>query len=239
MPRSRTRSRAIAALTGLAVALVVPAGAGAQAKAKLYSVSLSGSDRTELIHAITTSAPYGCTGSSTETQRFTASMRMNAKPKPIPFASYGRLEFNVVLTSLSAVATTETTGSYANDPNAFNHPNSCVFTPPPKKVARCTFAKDATRKQGAELALYPIHGKFEFYLNRTNLAIVHCEPDPSPDFTYGTLLAGEFPTKLSSGKAHALGNGRSESDSGTISTKDPAATGGETVKYALTVKRVR
>jgi hypothetical protein len=235
----RRSAAAIAALTGLAVALVVPAATGARAKPKLYSISLSGSDRTELSQASTTMAPYGCTGSSTETQRFTASMRMNAKPQPVPFASYGRLQFNVVLTSLSAVATTETTGSYAYDPSAFDHPSSCVFTPPPKKVARCTFDKDATRKQGAELALFPIHGKFEFYLNRTNLAIVHCEPAFSPDFTYGTLLAGEFPTKLRSSKVSALGKGRSESDSATISMKDPQSTGGETVKYALKVKRVR
>jgi hypothetical protein len=230
-------------LVAVGVALALPGAVGAGAKTtKLYTVSLSGSVHTELSEVTvspSSATPYGCTGSTTETRKFAASMRMTTKPKPVSFASYGRLQFNVVLSSRTATASTETTGGYAVDPNVYfrdPNPNRCAYTPPPKTDAKCKFASEATSKQGAPFALLPLHGKFEFYLDRNNVQIVRCDPDP----LYGGLLSGETLTKIRSSAVKALGTGRSVSSSETVTTPAVApVTGGETVTYTLKIKRVR
>lgn len=228
---------ALVALTVLAAAVAVPAAANAK-KPKLYSVSLSGSTRTELTQVETLPTPLGCTGTGTETRHFLGSATLVAKPKGVPFASYGRLQFKVVLKSLSAALTDETQGSYTVDQSQpFPvDPSRCAFTPE-KKTSHCTFSSDATRKSGAEFAVLPKGGKFEFYFNR-NGGIVSCDPDALG----ADILGGEILTKVRSSAVKRLGLGRSVSASAT-SVIPPngggSTTGGETTRYKLKVKRVR
>jgi hypothetical protein len=225
---------ALVALTALA-SIAVPGAASA--RPKLYSVSLSGTTRTELTQVRPLDPPAGCTGSAKETNHFLGSATLVAKPKGVPFASYGRLKFNVVLKSLSAEATHETSGSYAVDPNEPfpPPPGTCTFTPE-KKTARCTFTRDATARAGAEFALLP-HGKtYELYFNRT-AGIVNCEPDDLSGKIFGEFVQ----TKLRVSAVKGLGVGGSVSTSATsvIPARGSSTTGGETDRYRLKVKRVR
>ena len=232
----RPRSLALLALALLALAAAVPVPAAAAAKPKLFSVSLSGTTRTELTEVRQLDPPGGCTGSANETNHFLGSASLVAKPRGVPFASYGRLKFNVVLKSLRAEATHETAGSYAVDPNEPfpPPPGTCTFTPE-KKTARCTFTRDATARAGAEFALLP-HGRiYELYFNRT-AGIVNCEPDDLSGKIFGEFVQ----TKLRVRAVKALGVGGSASASATsvIPARSPV-TGGETTRYTLKVKRVR
>jgi hypothetical protein len=224
------------ALALLTLAAAVPVPSAAAATPKLYSVSLSGTTRTELTQVRPLDPPGGCTGSANETDHFLGSATLVAKPKGVPFASYGRLKFNVVLRSLRAEATHATAGSYAVDPNEPfpPPPGTCTFTPE-NKTARCTFTRDATARAGAEFALLP-HGKiYELYFNRT-AGIVNCEPDDLSGKIFGEFVQ----TKLRVSAVKGLGVGGSVSKSATsvIPARSPV-TGGETDRYTLKVKRVR
>jgi hypothetical protein len=221
----------------LGVAAAVPVPSAAAATPKLYSVSLSGTTRTELTQVLPLDPPAGCTGSANERNHFLGSATLVAKPRGVPFASYGRLKFNVVLRSLHAEATHETAGSYAVDPNEPfpPPPGTCTFTPE-KRTARCTFPRDATARKGAEFALLP-HGRiYELYYNRS-AGIVNCEPDD----LFGKIFGEFVQTKLRVRAVKALGIGRSVSTSATsvFPTRVSSTTGGETDKYTLKVKRVR
>jgi hypothetical protein len=226
------RPRSALALFVLAAAIPVPSAAAATPK--LYSVSLSGTTRTELTETRPLDPPGGCTGSATETNRFVGSATLVAKPRGVPFASYGRLKFKVGLTSLSAAASRETQGSWAVDPNGFPDPGACNFTPE-KRTARCTFAREATARSGAEFALLPHSGKFDLYYNRS-AGIVNCDPDDLNGRIFGSFILVNLRVRA----VKALGVGRSVSTSATFvdAAKSPT-TGGETTKYRLKVKRVR
>ena len=228
----RTRS----ALALLALAAVAPVPSAAAAKPKLYSVSLSGTTRTELTQVRPLDPPAGCTGSANETNHFLGSASLVAKPRGVPFASYGRLKFNVVLKSLRAEATHETSGSYEVDPNEPfpPPPGTCTFTPE-KKTARCTFTRDATARAGAEFALLP-HGKiYELYFNRT-AGIVNCEPDDLSGKIFGEFVQTKL--RVSTVKGLGVGGSVSKSTTSEIPARSPV-TGGETTRYTLKVKRVR
>ena len=218
----------------LFVLAAIPVPSAAAATPKLYSVSLSGTTRTELTETRPLDPPGGCTGSATETHRFVGSATLVAKPRGVPVASYGRLKFKVGLTSLSAAASRETQGSWAVDPNGFPDPGACNFTPE-KRTARCTFAREATAQSGAEFALLPHSGKFDLYYNRS-AGIVNCDPDDLSGRIFGSFILVNLRVRA----VKALGVGRSVSTSATF--VDPARSptnGGETTKYRLKVKRVR
>ena len=232
----RPRSLALLALALLALAAVAPVPSAAAAKPKLYSVSLSGATRTELTQVRPLDPPGGCTGSANETNHFLGSATLVAKPRGVPFASYGRLKFNVVLKSLSAQATHETAGSYAVDPNEPfpPPPGTCTFTPE-KTTARCTFTRDATARAGAEFALLP-HGRiYELYFNRT-AGIVNCEPDDLSGKIFGEFVQTKL--RVSAVKGLGVGGSVSKSTTSVIPARSPV-TGGETTRYTLKVKRVR
>jgi hypothetical protein len=225
----------LVALAAIALGAVLPMTANAKLP-KLYSVSLSGTTRTELTETRPLDPPPSCIGSATETNRFAGSASLVAKPRGVPVASYGRLKFNVVLKSLAATASKETQGSFAPDPNAFEPPapGACNFTPE-KKTARCTFSREATARTGAEFALLPHSGKYDLYYNR-NAGIVSCEPDDLNGKIFGSFIL----TKLRVSAVKGLGVGRSVSTSGTfVDAARSPTTGGENTKYALKVKRVR
>ena len=219
------------------VAACVPAAEAA--KPKLYSVSLKGDVRDEInVVRQDVAPPYGCLGSMSETRHFAASASLSPKPIGAPFASYGRLIFRARITSPTVTSTGETTGDVSPDP--YSPPSDpSVCTAPGKQTYPCHFRTEATRRSGGEFALLPNKGKYEIYYNRAS-GMLSC--DEEDYFSESPLDAS--PTALTKLKVRAvkgLGRGRSLSVSGTISTppRDPEATGGETLHYALNVKRVR
>jgi hypothetical protein len=221
------------ALVALATLAVVPS---ASAATKLYTVSLSGSARTELTRVRTVPPPPGCTGTVTETERFVASGRLSPKPRAVPVSSYSRLKFNARLTSYSAAASSETQGGWTPDPtDPFPvDPSQCAFTPE-RKTAQCTFSSAATRATGGEYALLPLRGKYQLYFNRSG-GVVRCTPDDLG----GSLLEDPFVTKLSASAVRGLGRGASTSASGTSRiAAGGSTTGGQTLNYQLKVKRVQ
>jgi hypothetical protein len=226
----------LVALIALASIVLVPAAADARKKPKLYSVSLSGSTRTDVSDTSFVSGDSGCLGEPTETKHFVGGGTMVPKPKGVPFASYGRLVFNAKLKSLSATATDTVQGTFTPDPNAFGTPDCRL---PPNQTGKCTFAKEATARKGAEFALLPNKGKFELYYNRT-AGIVDCTPHDV--FDNAKIFAGFVQTPLRASTVKGLGVGGSASASGkaTFPNKGGSrSTGGETDTYKLKVKRVQ
>jgi hypothetical protein len=234
--RTSVRS-AVVALAVLAVA-GIPAAAHGK-KPKLYTVSLSGSTSTQITETLDgpESPPYGCTGSSTETNRFAGSATITPKPAAAPVASYGRLTFNAKLNSLAASPTHDVSGNWASDPNAFTpaDPATCTFRPE-HSTGTCKFAREATARSGAPFALLPKGAVYELYYNR-NGGIVSCNPDPIGGEIFGDFVV----TKLRVAAVKALGVGKSASASSTATfpERGPKRTGGETDRYTLKVKRVR
>ena len=89
--------------TALAViGLTLFAPAAFAAKPKLYSVSLTGSVRSDLTSTRDLPPPGGCVGSASETQHFTASGSLSPRPGAAPVASYSRLIFKARLGSPAA-----------------------------------------------------------------------------------------------------------------------------------------
>ena len=233
-------STRIAASLAVVAAAAICAPAASAAKPKLYSVSLTGDVRNE---ATTTEEndfpPDGCTGTTLQTHRFLVSAGLAAKPAAAPVASYGRLRFRAHLTSLSIAASTETTGSFTPDPD--NPPaDPSVCSVPPTESWPCRATAEATKRSGAELALLPNKGKYELYYNRT-AGVVTCDDDSLP-LPVTLLDVGQTKlTKLRVGRVRRLAKGKSVAVSGTlvVAPLDPDSTGGETLNYRLTVKRVR
>jgi hypothetical protein len=218
-------------------AACVPAASAA--KPKLYSVSLSGDVRNEASKTGEGFPPDGCIGTTSETSRFAVSAGLAPKPVAAPVASYGRLRFRAHLTSLNIAAGTETTGSFAPDPD-FPPDDPSVCSVPATKSWPCRASAEATGKSGAEFALLPNKGRYELYYNRT-AGIVTCDDDLLP---LGPTLLDVGQTKLTKLRVSAvkrLAKGRSVavSDTLVVPPMDPGATGGETLNYGLTVKRVR
>lgn len=211
------------------------------AKPRLFTVSLSGEVRNEAtrVRDDAVYAPSGCVGTMSETHRFVASAGITPRPSAAPVASYGRLRFRARLTSPAASATTETSGSFTPDPDFPPADPSACDVASGTKSWPCGFSAEATRSSGGEFALLPNRGKYELYYNR-NPAIVSCDDE----FPLGmSLLDAAEPqqTKLRASAVKRLAKGRSVSVSGTAMTPplDPRATGGETLRYVLKVKRVR
>jgi hypothetical protein len=219
-----------------AVAVACCAPAAWAAKPKLYKVSLHGDIRNEqTVVRDGGPPPLGCDGSSTETHHFVASAGLSARSGASPIVSYGRLRFRALLTSPAATSTSETTGSWAPEPDfPPDDPSVCTFTPE-QKTWHCTFAAEATRPAGAELALLPKKGTYELYYNR-NAGVLSCD-DQEIDASLLRLAT----TKLRVRAVKTLARGRSTTASGTAVTPplDSSATGGETLHYTLKVERVR
>jgi hypothetical protein len=227
------RTRILIAPTALAVLTAAALPAGAQARGpKLYSVSLSGSTRTELTSTREADPPSGCQGTGTETNRFVGGASLSPKPTAAPVASYGRLRFNSRLSALTASASQEITGNYTVDPFG---PGSCNFTPS-RRAATCTFSSQARGRAGAKFALLP-HGRFYDLYYNSNTKIVTCTPDD----LFGEIFGETVLTKLRVSAVRGLGVGRSVSASGTATAKpnSSSTTGGETTRYTLRVRRVR
>ena len=226
-------------LSVVAVLLAACAPAAVAAKPKLYGVSFKGSVRNErsAVFSDAIEPPYGCVGSVSDTRRFAASAAIRPKGGAAPVEAYGRLVFRARLTSFTATSTSQTSGSFSPDPDfPPPDPSVCAVAPERKSYA-CHFRSAATRRSGGEFALFPNKGKYELFYNRS-AGILLCEDD----YFYDSLLDAS-PTMLTKLRVRAvkgLGRGRSASASGTIS--HPAVsgeTGGETLRYALKVTRVR
>jgi hypothetical protein len=232
-------TQAVIRVTLLAVAVsAATAPAAWAAKPKLYTVSLSGDVRNEsTLVRETPTAPDGCTGTTTETHRFVASAGLTPKPSRIPVASYGRLRFRAALTSPTVASTTETVRSFVPDPS-FPPDDPSVCAVPTETTSRpCTFSSQATSAAGADFALLPNAGRYELYYNR-NDGILSCDDD------IGERLLDVGAPKLTNLRVRAvkrLAKGRTASASATVTTPPliSSATGGETLRYALKVKRVR
>jgi hypothetical protein len=229
------------------LSLVVIAAAAASApaawaaKPKLYGVSLSGDVRSEAtrVRDDAVYGPEGCLGTMSETHQFVASAGLTPKPSGVPVASYGRLRFRARLTSPTVSATTETAGSFSPDPYYPPDDPSVCSVAPGTKTWPCSFSAAATRSSGAEFALLPNKGKYELYYNRSD-GIVSCDDE----FPLGwSLLDAAQPqlTKLRVRAVKRLRTGKSLSVSGTATSPpvSPDATGGETLRYTLKVRRVR
>jgi hypothetical protein len=227
---------------GLALVVVATAAfapAASAAKPKLYTVSLSGDVRNESTQTMEGIPPEGCMGSTSETHRFAVSAGLAPKPTRVPVASYGRLRFKAALTSLTLAAGTETTGSFAPDPD-YPPDDPSVCSVPPTKSWPCHPVGEATGKAGAEFALLPNKGRYELYYNRTS-GIVACDDDLLP-LRVTLLDVGQTKlTKLRVSAVKRLGKGKSVSVSGTVVAPPMVSvtTGGETLNYSLKVKRVR
>ena len=123
--------------TALAViGLTLFAPAAFAAKPKLYSVSLTGSVKSDLTSTRDLPPPGGCVGSASETQHFTASGSLSPRPGAAPVASYSRLIFKARLGSPAASYTVDTSGGYSVDPSdPFPpDPSVCSFTPEHKTL---------------------------------------------------------------------------------------------------------
>ena len=103
------------------------------------------------------------------------------------------------------------------------------------KTWHCSFASEATRAAGAELALLPKKGTYELYYNR-DAGVLSCD-DQEIDASLLRLAT----TKLRVRAVKMLTPGRSTTASGMAVTPplDSTATGGETLHYTLKVERVR
>ena len=226
-------------LSVIAVLVAVCVPAAQAAKPKLYGVSFKGSVSNErrAVFSDSVQPPYGCVGSMSETRHFAASAGILPKRGSAPVASYGRLIFRARLTSFTASSTSETSGSFSPDPDFPPPDPSVCAVAPERKSYPCHFRSEATRRSGGEFALLPNKGKYELYYNRS-AGILLCEDD----YFYDSLL-DTSPTMLTKLRVRAvkhLGRGRSVSASGTISSPAVSGeTGGETLIYALKVKRVR
>jgi hypothetical protein len=232
-----TRIGVSLAVIAVLAAACVPAAEAA--KPKLYSVSLKGNVRNERTAVFSDSVqpPYGCVGSMSETRHFAASAGIRPKGGAAPVASYGRLIFRARLTAFTATSTSETSGSFSPDPDFPPPDPSVCAVAPERKSYPCHFKSEATRRSGGEFALLPNKGKYELYYNRS-AGILLCEDD----YFYDSLL-DTSPTMLTKVRVRAvkrLRRGRSVSASGTISAPPASGeSGGETLHYALRVKRVR
>ena len=233
----RTLRRTALAIIG--VSLVVTPAAWA-AKPKLYHVSLTGSVRSDLTFTRDLPPPGGCVGSASEKQHFTASGSLSPRRGVAPIASYSRLIFKARLGSPAASYTDDTTGSYSVDPSdPFpSDPSVCSFTPE-HKTLDCRFMSAATRASGGEYALFPNKGKYQLYYNRSE-GVIDC--GDNDEVGARTLLGTESPaTKLPVKAVKRLGRGKHVTVSGSVTTPPfiDNVTGGETLDYKLTVKRVR
>ena len=155
-------------------------------------------------------------------------------------STYGRLKFRARLTAPIAAATAETPGgSFPSDPAVPPaDPSVCTVAPATRSWA-CSFAAEATRSSGGEFALLPNGGRYELYYN-VSAGLLSCDEE----FPLGVALLDVVAPKLTNLRVSAvkrLGKGSSVSASGTVVTPplDPQATGGETLRYTLKVKRVR
>jgi hypothetical protein len=232
-------SRIGLSLVVIAAAAAVGAPAAWAAKPKLYNVSLSGEVRNEVtrVREDAVDPPPGCRGSMSETHRFVASAGLAPKPSGVPVASYGRLRFRARLTSPTARSTTETEGSFEPDPSSPpDDPSACAVAPGTTDRP-CRFAAAATRASGAEFALLPNAGRYELYYNRYP-SIVSCDDELGESLLD---VSGPKLTNLRVSAVNRLARGRSVSVGGTATTppRDTRATGGETLRYTLRVKRVR
>lgn len=227
--------------TALAViGLTLFAPAAFAAKPKLYSVSLTGSVRSDLTSTRDLPPPGGCIGSASETQHFTASGSLSPRPGAAPVASYSRLIFKARLGSPAASYTVDTSGGYSVDPSEPfpPDPSVCSFTPEHKTLS-CRLLSAATRRSGGEYALLPNRGKYQLYYNRAQ-GVVDCGDDD--ELGARTLLGTESPaTKLRVKAVKRLGRGKHVTVAGSVHTPPfiDNVTGGETLDYKLTVKRVR
>jgi hypothetical protein len=217
-------------LAVLAVAVGAPSGWAA--KPKLYRVSLRGDVHKEA--SLVTAGdppPLGCTGDSTITHRFAASVSISPRVGRVAIASYGRLVFRALLTSPTATSTTQSVGSWAPDPYLPpDDPSVCNFKPQTKEWP-CRFAPEAVGPSGAEVALYPKNGTYELYYNRA-AGLLSCT-----DEEIDSSLLNPTRTTLRVGAVKRLARARSTSGSGVAVT--PGDSGNETLHYALRVERVR
>lgn len=240
MKRMVHRTTVLCALACVGMVVAVNAPAASAAKPKLYSVSLSGEARNEATRVDDGVPPDGCLGTTSNTNRFVASAGLAPKANRAPMASHGRLRFPARLTSPSVVAGTETTGSFSPDPEyPPNDPSVCSAASRSRNWP-CRPSPRATGRAGAEFALLPNKGRYELYYNHTD-GIFPCD---DYDLPLRVTLLDVAQTKLTKLRVRAvkrLAKGRSVSTSGTIvaAPLDPGATGGETLRYSLRVKRVR
>jgi hypothetical protein len=231
MPARIRSSLLLAALAAAGCAPTVWA-----AKPKLYTVSLRGDVRNEqTFEREGDPPPLGCIGSSTVTHHFAASAGLSARPGASPIVSYGRLRFRALVTSPTVSSTTSSARSWAPDPYLPpDDPSACTFKPE-NKTSPCSFASEATRSSGAELALYPKSGTYELYYNRA-AGMVTCD-----DEDVDASLLSPATTKLRVSVVKKLARGKSTSASGSVATppRVPGVVGGEMLHYTLRIERVR
>jgi hypothetical protein len=229
-------SRIRSSLLLVAVVVTCCAPMAWAAKPRLYRVSLSGDVRNEqTFEREGDPPPLGCVGSSTVTHHFAASAGLSARPGASPIASYGRLRFRALLTAPTVSSTTSSTGSWAPDPYLPpDDPSACTFRPE-NKISPCSFAAEATRPSGAELALYPNSATYELYYNRA-AGMITCD-----DEEVDASLLNPATTKLRVSAVKKLARGKTTSASGSVAMPPtvPGATGGETLHYTLRIERVR
>jgi hypothetical protein len=193
--------------------------------------------------------PTYCTGTSTRTSRFAASAALQPRAASTRMRRYGALrmlELRVGLSSPRAEATVEETGSWAvapkPDPDDQASPEQCVFRPAPKQVAApCGFTRFATARAGVPLVLGAGRsGKFELAPGHRNDFFI-CPDAPAEAMQSLPGLENTVRTNLRLAAVNALRRARSVTASGT--TRTPAATngvtGGGTLTYRITVKRIK
>jgi hypothetical protein len=253
--RGRHLTASLATLALLA-ALSTPVAAATKQKASepLYTVSLAGTvqlESTETREGLIEPPPLpaDCVGYASETERLTASARFSARTAPIAVASYGHrfhfLLFKLAFSSLSAAGSSETSGSYSVDPNAFDppSPSECVFTPK-RTDAHCEFTQARELERGVFFQLSPnlqrLGNQLFLYRGGAVHVEVHCDQVP--------VEASFFPeepglaTSLRLSALTALRKGKSLSDSATVTHPvqglEGKQVGTETVDYRIRIRRV-
>jgi hypothetical protein len=223
----RFRTVAMLALLGTC-ALPASADAG---RSPLYTVSLSGTMRTELTRAFPLTPPDGCQGDGQRTQRFLASARIVPRPRPAALGfGTARINFSARLASRSVSAEEATSGSFTPVPGG----DGCTFTPQ-RTPATCGFATSATDANGVRFSLDVFFATF--VLRQRQAGVVRCRPNPLD----GDLFLNRERTTLSVRRVTRLGLGRSITASGTATERSLGVrvTGGQRSSYRITVRRVR
>jgi hypothetical protein len=208
----------------------LPASAGA-APSRLYTVALSGTMKTELTRTFPLSPPDNCQGDGTKTERFVASARMVARPRPAVLGfGTARIDFTARLASRKASAETETAGTFTQVPGG----DPCVFSPQ-KTPSTCGFAPSAIDANGVRFSLDVYF--FTFMLHQQQAGVVRCRPNPLD----GDLFLNRIRTRLSVRGVERLAVGRSLSTSGTATQNlsELRIKGQQRTSYRVTVRRVR
>jgi hypothetical protein len=170
------RHRAPLAIAALAVAsaLTMSVAAIAKPKPKEWTVSLTGTARTDDSYSkpgtdsayVNSKPPDGCLDNTTTTYQLHASARMSSKPDPQPLspgAGVPGIFFNLTLSSLTASASDQVTGSWAVDPNysppgSFSShpvdPSVCAGFTPFTFSRPCAFKNGQTRSYTILIGLY-------------------------------------------------------------------------------------